>query len=112
MSSYALLESLVQVRESMRKAKAEEGGEGSIGGLCALTKVSAAKAVELTVRECQQIMGALGYTRSGPGIHIERISRDVRVLVIGGGSEEILSEMCVSQEQKDLEKLAALNVNV
>ncbi|KAI9690877.1 MAG: hypothetical protein M1822_008497 [Bathelium mastoideum] len=110
MSNYALLESLVQVRESARKTEAKDGGEASIGGLCAMAKVSAAKAVESTVRECQQIMGALGYTRSGPGVRVERISRDVRVLVIGGGSEEILSEMCVSQERKDLERLATRNL--
>ncbi|KAI9714041.1 MAG: hypothetical protein M1820_000771 [Bogoriella megaspora] len=105
MSNYALLESLVQIRQNARKAKINESDEANIGGLCALTKVSAAKAVEAAVRECQQIMGALGYTRSGPGVRVERISRDVRVLVIGGGSEEILSEMCVLQEQKDLERL-------
>ncbi len=77
----------------------------NIGGLCALAKVSAARATEIAVRESQQILGALGYTRSGPGARIERISRDLRVLVIGGGSDEILSEMSVMQESKDLEKL-------
>ncbi|ORY67542.1 acyl-CoA dehydrogenase [Pseudomassariella vexata] len=103
MSTYALLESLVQVRDSAAKGDKEVGL--IMGGLCAMTKVSAARAAELAVRECQQIMGALGYTRSGPGARVERISRDVRVLVIGGGSEEILSEMCLTQEKRDLEKL-------
>ena len=62
---------------------------------------------ELAVRECQQIMGAVGYTRGGPGERIERISRDVRVLCIGGGSDEILSEMCLMQESKDLQRIMA-----
>ena len=77
----------------------------NIGGLCALAKVSAARATELAVRESQQILGAFGYNRSSPGARVERISRDLRVLVIGGGSEEILSEMSVMQERKDLENL-------
>ena len=110
MSTYALLESLVQVRDSASKKALHGGGEenSATGGLCALTKVSAARAFELAVRECQQIMGGLGYTRSGPGARIERISRDMRVLVVGGGSEEILSEMSVVQERKDLKKLTSL----
>jgi alkylation response protein AidB-like acyl-CoA dehydrogenase len=105
-SAYALLESLVQVRDStFKKATYADEVGTNIGGLCALAKVNAARATELAVRESQQIMGALGYTRSGPGARVERISRDLRVLVIGGGSEEILSEMAVIQERKDLEKL-------
>ncbi|RAH67325.1 acyl-CoA dehydrogenase family protein [Aspergillus aculeatinus CBS 121060] len=106
MSAYALVESLVQVRESAFKRATNIDELGSnIGGLCALAKVSAARATELAVRESQQILGALGYTRAGPGARVERISRDLRVLIIGGGSEEILSEMSVLQERKDLEKL-------
>ncbi|EAW13523.1 acyl-CoA dehydrogenase family protein [Aspergillus clavatus NRRL 1] len=105
-SAYALLESLVQVRESGFKRATDIDELGSnIGGLCALAKVSAGRATELAVRESQQILGALGYTRAGPGARVERISRDLRVLIIGGGSEEILSEMSVMQERKDLEKL-------
>ncbi|KAB8075705.1 acyl-CoA dehydrogenase/oxidase [Aspergillus leporis] len=106
MSAYALLESLVQVRESAFKRATNIDELGSnIGGLCALAKVSAGRATELAVRESQQILGALGYTRAGPGARVERISRDLRVLIIGGGSEEILSEMSVMQERKDLEEL-------
>lgn len=105
-STYALIESLVQL---CNRSRLQGGDDAStpIGGLCALTKVNAARALELAVRECQQIMGALGYTRGGPGGRIERISRDVRVLVIGGGSDEILSEMCLMQEGKDLQRIMA-----
>ncbi|KAI1374310.1 acyl-CoA dehydrogenase [Hypoxylon crocopeplum] len=109
MSTYALVESLVQVRDSAfkRATHADEAGS-NISGLCALAKVSAAKTAELAVRESQQILGGFGYTRSGPGARVERISRDLRVLVIGGGSEEILSEMSVNQERKDLERLSLI----
>ncbi|OLN84392.1 putative acyl-CoA dehydrogenase YngJ 1 [Colletotrichum chlorophyti] len=105
MSSYALLESLVTVRH--HNFVNPTCRHNDIGGLCALAKVTAARAFEHAVKESQQIMGALGYTRSGPGARVERLSRDMRVLVIGGGSEEILSEMSVLQEKKDLEKCKA-----
>lgn len=105
-STYALIESLVQL---WNRARLQGGDDATtpVGGLCALTKVNAARALELAVRESQQIMGALGYTRGGPGGRIERISRDMRVLVIGGGSDEILSEMCLMQESKDLQRIMA-----
>nr|Q50LG2.1 RecName: Full=Acyl-CoA dehydrogenase AFT10-1; AltName: Full=AF-toxin biosynthesis protein 10-1 [Alternaria alternata]BAD97695.1 Aft10-1 [Alternaria alternata] len=101
-SSYALLESLTEMRQnlSVKMGQVHRG----IGGLCAITKVAAARTFELAVRESQQIMGASAYTRTGPGLRVERLSRDMRVLVIGGGSEEILSEMSVVQEQKDLNR--------
>ncbi|KAL1873909.1 hypothetical protein Daus18300_003781 [Diaporthe australafricana] len=107
-STYALIESLVQLANNSRQQGVDEAST-PVGGLCALAKVNAARALELAVRESQQILGALGYTRGGggPGERIERISRDVRVLVIGGGSEEILSEMCLMQESKDLKKILA-----
>lgn len=105
-STYALIESLVQLANQSRLQGVDEASS-PVGGLCALAKVNAARALELAVRESQQILGALGYTRGGPGERIERISRDVRVLVIGGGSEEILSEMCLMQESKDLQKILA-----
>ena len=34
-----------------------------------------------------------GMTREGKGKAVEQISRDLRVLVVGGGSEEILEDM-------------------
>jgi alkylation response protein AidB-like acyl-CoA dehydrogenase len=73
-----------------------------IGGLVALLKVTAGRALEHTVREAQQIMGGLGYSRTGKGARIEQISRDVRVMVVGGGSEEILRELAFAQEGRDL----------
>lgn len=105
-STFALIESIVQL---WNRARLQGGDDATTptGGLCALTKVNAARALELAVRESQQIMGALGYTRGGAGGRIERISRDMRVLVIGGGSDEILSEMCLMQESKDLQKIMA-----
>jgi len=53
-------------------------------------------------------MGGLGYSKGGRGGRIEQISRDVRVMVVGGGSEEILADLAVKQEVKAMEKLSML----
>jgi alkylation response protein AidB-like acyl-CoA dehydrogenase len=72
--------------------------------LAALLKVQAAHNLEKIARETQQIFGGLGYSRTGAGARVEQISRDVRVLVVSGGSEEILQDM----NAKSLKKLAKL----
>jgi alkylation response protein AidB-like acyl-CoA dehydrogenase len=52
------------------------------------------------VREAQQVLGGPGYQRgSGKGSRVEDISRDVRVIVLGGGSEiliDLASLYCAS----------------
>lgn len=70
----------------------------NMGGLWANLKITAGRTLEYVNREAQQIMGGLGYSKSGKGARIEQISRDLRPLVVGGGSEEILSELVVRQE--------------
>ena len=115
MGAFAMLECLVEQTNKARKPQLDSkiAVHGSdIGGLCALTKVASASALEQAVRECQQIMGARGYSKDGPGARIERISRDVRTLVVGGGSEEILSELAVTQEGKDLLALQAQSIQI
>ncbi|TVY29339.1 Acyl-CoA dehydrogenase [Lachnellula hyalina] len=72
--------------------------------LAALLKVQAAHNLEKISRETQQVFGGLGYSRTGAGARVEQISRDVRVLVVSGGSEEILQDMIT----KSLKKLAKL----
>lgn len=78
----------------------------NIGGMTALLKVMSTRCLEKVCREAQQIMGGAGYARSGKGSRIEQISRDVRVYAVGGGSEEIMSDLAVKQEIKDLGDLA------
>jgi alkylation response protein AidB-like acyl-CoA dehydrogenase len=92
--AHAFMESLV--------AHSLSNSDPQIGGLIALLKVMAGKALEQAAREAQQIMGGLGYSRTGKGARVEQISRDVRVLVVGGGSEEILSDLAFRQEERDL----------
>ncbi|EGX97248.1 acyl-CoA dehydrogenase [Cordyceps militaris CM01] len=69
-----------------------------VAGRLALLKVQGGQMVELAAREAQQIFGGAGYQRSGPGATVEQISRDLRMLVVGGGSEEIMADLAIRQE--------------
>ncbi|CAL5869154.1 uncharacterized protein PFLUO_LOCUS3382 [Penicillium psychrofluorescens] len=68
--------------------------------LAAMLKVQAAHNLEKISREAQQVFGGLGYSKQGQGQRVEQISRDVRVLVVSGGSEEILLDMIAKQQRK------------
>lgn len=52
------------------------------------------KNLEFVASEGMQIMGGAGYLR---GNRIERIYREVKVMAIGGGSEEIMRDLAVRQ---------------
>lgn len=96
-SAHSLMEELVYLIEKKKKS----GGEDPwIGGLIANLKVLAGRTLEHVNREAQQVLGGLGYSKKGRGGRIEQISRDVRVMVVGGGSEEILADLAVNQEMK------------
>ncbi|WEW57687.1 hypothetical protein PRK78_003154 [Emydomyces testavorans] len=76
------------------------GKEIDVGGMTALLKVMSTRCLEKVCREAQQVLGGAGYNKAGKGARIEAISRDVRVFVVGGGSEEILRDLAVRQEMK------------
>ncbi len=57
-------------------------------------KFSASKALEFCASEAMQILGGAGYMRGNP---VERIYREVKVMAIGGGSEEIMHDLAVRQ---------------
>ncbi|KEZ40903.1 Uncharacterized protein SAPIO_CDS7903 [Scedosporium apiospermum] len=67
-----------------------------IASQIALAKVQGGQMVELAAREAQQVFGGAGYQKGGRGATVEQISRDLRMLVVGGGSEEILSDLASS----------------
>ena len=70
-----------------------------------LAKVQGGRLLEFCSREAQQIFGGAGYQRgSGKGSRVEQISRDVRVNVVGGGSEEILIDLAVRMGLKYVSK--------
>lgn len=57
-------------------------------------KVFTSKACEFCASEAMQIFGGAGYLRGNP---VERIYREVKVMAIGGGSEEIMRDLAVRQ---------------
>lgn len=57
-------------------------------------KFFATKSLEFCASEAMQIFGGAGYLR---GNLIERIYREVKVMAIGGGSEEIMRDLAVRQ---------------
>lgn len=69
--------------------------------LAAMLKTQAAHNLEKISRETQQVFGGLGYSRGGQGMRVEQISRDVRVLVVSGGSEEILLDLIAKQQKRE-----------
>ena len=50
--------------------------------------------LEWCAGQAMQIMGGAGYLR---GNAVERIYRDVKVMAIGGGSEEIMKDLAMKQ---------------
>ena len=96
--AHAYMEQLVYLLEMSKKSKG--GLDARLGGLSANLKVMAARTLEHVNRESQQILGGLGYSKYGRGGRIEQISRDVRIMVVGGGSDEILSDLAVREEIK------------
>jgi alkylation response protein AidB-like acyl-CoA dehydrogenase len=96
--AHAFLGQLVYIIEDARVS----GRDVNVGGMTALLKVMSTRALENVCREAQQIMGGAGYNKSGKGARIEQISRDVRAHVVGGGSEEIMLDLAVRQEAKEV----------
>ncbi|OQU99144.1 Acyl-CoA dehydrogenase, domain-containing protein [Cladophialophora immunda] len=101
--AHAFLEQLCYIIETSRVT----GKEVNVGGMTALLKVMSTRCLEKVCREAQQIMGGAGYSKTGRGARIEQISRDVRVHVVGGGSEEIMLDLAVRQEARDVKLRAA-----
>ncbi|WP_409433560.1 acyl-CoA dehydrogenase family protein [Litorimonas sp. RW-G-Af-16] len=57
-------------------------------------KFFATKALEFCASEAMQILGGAGYLR---GNRVENVYREVKVIAIGGGSEEIMRDLAVRQ---------------
>lgn len=70
-----------------------ERGETPIADL-ALLKVQATNTLEHCARESLQVLGGRAYTGDN---RVERIYREARIFVIGGGSEEILRDLAAKQ---------------
>ena len=104
----AFLEQLCSILETIRTNPSNSNV--NVGGMTALLKVMSTRALEKVCREAQQIMGGAGYAKSGRGARIEQISRDVRVYVVGGGSEEIMLDLAVREEAKAVQRRSSQSV--
>jgi len=92
-STWGLIETLIYHSSTV----SPEQREKDLAAWYALVKVQCGRTLEKVNREAQQVLGGLGYSRGGRGGRIEQISRDLRVLVVGGGSDEILSDLVARQ---------------
>ena len=70
-----------------------EAGHMPVAEICK-AKFFATKALEFCASEAMQILGGAGYIR---GNRIENVYREVKVMAIGGGSEEIMKDLAVRQ---------------
>ena len=68
-------------------------GEMPVAEICK-AKFFASTSLEFCASQAMQILGGAGFLR---GNRIERIYREVKVMAIGGGSEEILRDLAVKQ---------------
>ena len=76
-------------------ARLEDGDTGPewIAELC-LLKNHATQTMQWCADAAVQILGGMGYMR---GLKSERIYREVKVMMIGGGAEEIMKELAARQ---------------
>lgn len=70
-----------------------EQGNTPIAELSKL-KFFSTKSLEFVASEAMQILGGAGYLR---GCRVECIYREVKVMAIGGGSEEVMRDLAVNQ---------------
>ena len=60
----------------------------------AMAKVMATQAMQFCADQAVQILGGMGFMR---GTRSERIYREAKVMMIGGGSEEVLKDLAARQ---------------
>jgi acyl-CoA dehydrogenase len=75
------------------RADAGDGGPDWVAQVCML-KNHATQTMQFCADQAVQILGAMGFMR---GTKSERIYREVKVMMIGGGSEEIMKELAARQ---------------
>jgi acyl-CoA dehydrogenase len=86
-STRAWLHALVDRQE------ASDTGTAWVAELC-LLKNHATQTMQFCADQAVQILGAMGFMR---GTKSERIYREVKVMMIGGGAEEIMKELAARQ---------------
>jgi acyl-CoA dehydrogenase len=67
---------------------------GALVARTAMAKVLATQAMQFCADEAIQILGGIGFMR---GTRSERIYREVKVMMVGGGSQEIMKDLAARQ---------------
>ena len=70
------------------------GDEAALVARTCMAKIQATQAMEFCAKEAVQVLGGMGYMR---GTKSERLYREVKVMVIGGGSEEVMKDLAARQ---------------
>lgn len=89
------VEAAQAVLDNMAFSMKNGAGPAEIGGPMALAKVECTSAHEYCAREASQVLGGASFLRQGKGQLVERLAREVRVNVVGGGSEEIMLDLAM-----------------
>jgi len=93
----ALLDDLAARLDSFPSPAGGRGAGGEGGSLIAQTAMAknyAARTMQFCADAAVQILGGSGYMR---GVRVERIYREVKVMMIGGGAEEVLKDLAARQ---------------
>jgi len=70
------------------------GNAADLVARCCMAKILATQAMQFCADQAVQVLGGMGYMR---GTKAERIYREVKVMMIGGGSEEVLKDLAARQ---------------
>jgi acyl-CoA dehydrogenase len=84
------------VHELAYRIEHKIGDAAQLVARVAMAKVVATRAMQFCADQSLQILGGMGYMR---GTRSERIYREAKVMMIGGGSEEILKDLAARQLQ-------------
>lgn len=82
------------VHELAYRIEHQIGDPAQLVARVAMAKVVSTQAMQFCADQALQILGGMGYMR---GTKSERIYREVKVMMIGGGSEEILKDLASRQ---------------
>ena len=82
------------VHELAYRIEHQLGDPAALVARVAMAKVLATQALQFCADQALQILGGMGYMR---GTRSERIYREVKVMMIGGGSEEIMKDLAARQ---------------
>ena len=76
------------------RLRAQEGDSSELVARTCMAKVLSTQAMQFCADQAVQILGGMGFMR---GTRSERIYREVKVMMIGGGSEEIMKDLAARQ---------------